>query len=361
MDPYKAIIDYEAKTARLAIGNGFVMPFKTRTRLFPCIRKVKTTRAVTLLPNQEAFVAVDYYPLPAGRPLMFNSRHPAALNAVIDAKTPRVVALKNPSKGMLTIPKRYPIGRIEESEDSGFLACSWDSAFIALTVATALTAMATPAVATDVDSTALAIQSSLPSVATEFNVDHRVQAIIDGPSAVLGPYGGIQHIVTKDSSTPLSDYVFNITQSTGATTGSVLASRSPTCPTDVLEQAKAVVPEKISTLGIKVPTDVLEVTTEEGIRVYSPDRKTTRKFVALVKKYLKLWTDQGIVDIAEEDMMHIPLVEGWQHQKVRSRQYPLSHRDREVLDSIFDELHRQDRMTWATKATPFAHLVFVVW
>ena len=59
--------------------------------------------------------------------------------------------------------------------------------------------------------------------------------------------------------------------------------------------------------------------------------------------------------------MHIPLVEGWQHQKVRSYQYPLSYRDREVLDSIFDELHRQDYMTWATKATLFAHLVFVVW
>ena len=49
--------------------------------------------------------------------------------------------------------------------------------------------------------------------------------------------------------------------------------------------------EKISTLGIKVPTDVLEVTIEEGICVYSPDRKTIRKFVTFVKKYLKLWTD----------------------------------------------------------------------
>ncbi len=103
---------------------------------------------------------------------MFNSRHPAALNAVIDAKTLRVVAFKNLLKGMLTILKRYPIGYIEELEDSGFLACSWDSAFIALTVATALTAIATPAMATDVNSIALAIQSSLPSVATEFNVDH---------------------------------------------------------------------------------------------------------------------------------------------------------------------------------------------
>ena len=46
--------------------------------------------------------------------------------------------------------------------------------------------------------------------------------------------------------------------------------------------------EKISTLGIKVPIDVLEVTIEEGIRVYSPDRKTIRKFIAFVKKYLKL-------------------------------------------------------------------------
>ncbi len=74
----------------------------------------------------------------------------------------------------------------------------------------------------------------------------------------------------------------------GATTSSVLASRSPTCSTDVLEQAKAVMLEKISTLGIKVPTDVLEVTIEEGIRIYSSNKKTTYKFVALVKKYLKL-------------------------------------------------------------------------
>ena len=74
----------------------------------------------------------------------------------------------------------------------------------------------------------------------------------------------------------------------GATTGSILASRLSTSPTDVLEQAKPVVPEKISTLGIKVPTDLLEVTTEEGVCVYSPDRKIAYRFVALVKKYLKL-------------------------------------------------------------------------
>ena len=46
--------------------------------------------------------------------------------------------------------------------------------------------------------------------------------------------------------------------------------------------------EKISTLGIKVPIDVLEVTIEEGVYVYFPNRKTICKFVAFVKKYLKL-------------------------------------------------------------------------
>ncbi len=66
---------------------------------------------------------------------MFNSKHPAAFNAVINAKTPRIIALKNLLKGMIIIFKQYPIGRIKELEDSSFLACSWDSAFIALTVA----------------------------------------------------------------------------------------------------------------------------------------------------------------------------------------------------------------------------------
>ncbi|KAK4236653.1 hypothetical protein C8A03DRAFT_35444, partial [Achaetomium macrosporum] len=245
LDPYKANINYDAKIASLQ-AIGFDMPFETRNRGFPCVRKVKTTRAVTLLPQQEAFVPVDYRPLPTGRPLMFNSRHDAAFNAVVDAKTPKVVALKNPTKGMMKIPKRYPIGRIEESQDSGYSTCSLTTAFIAMTAATALTALASPVVAADVQPVALAVQSVSPSVSAEFDFDDRVQAIIDGagsPAVAVTPRG--EHS-GRDSPTPLSDHVFNLTTSAQvpffASTG---ADVKPVDGDDVPEvpERKPIVPE----------------------------------------------------------------------------------------------------------------------
>ena len=60
-------------------------------------------------------------------------------------------------------------------------------------------------------------------------------------------------------------------------------------------------------------------------------------------------------------MMKIPLVEGWQSQKVTTRAYPLSKKDREVLDHTFNTLHDQGRMEYVDEPTPFAHPVLVMW
>ncbi|KAK4122490.1 hypothetical protein N657DRAFT_635228 [Parathielavia appendiculata] len=62
-----------------------------------------------------------------------------------------------------------------------------------------------------------------------------------------------------------------------------------------------------------------------------------------------------------DDWLKVPLVEGWQNQKVRARSYPLSQRDREVLNKTFNALYKQCRIRWAKGAGPFAHPVFVVW
>ncbi len=50
LDQYKAKLDYENKIAYLAAYSNFILPFKVLIRLFPYIRKVKTTYTVTLLP-----------------------------------------------------------------------------------------------------------------------------------------------------------------------------------------------------------------------------------------------------------------------------------------------------------------------
>lgn len=41
--------------------------------------------------------------------------------------------------------------------------------------------------------------------------------------------------------------------------------------------------------------------------------------------------------------------------------YPLSSRDREVVDKCFDKLHEQQRMIWSNRSTAFGFPTFVVW
>jgi hypothetical protein len=42
--------------------------------------------------------------------------------------------------------------------------------------------------------------------------------------------------------------------------------------------------------------------------------------------------------------MRIPLIDGWQSHKILTKVYPLSERDRKVVDETFDKMHRQGRM-----------------
>ena len=67
---------------------------------------------------------VRYKPLLEGRNLAFYSKYAAALSAIVTAKTPYVVALKNPTSGIITIPSQFPIGYISEYEDSGYFISS---------------------------------------------------------------------------------------------------------------------------------------------------------------------------------------------------------------------------------------------
>jgi uncharacterized CHY-type Zn-finger protein len=63
--PYNANIDYETTTLSFK-GLDFTVDFNVQTRSLPCIRKVTTTREVTLLPGQKAYVPVSYKPLLTG-------------------------------------------------------------------------------------------------------------------------------------------------------------------------------------------------------------------------------------------------------------------------------------------------------
>ena len=57
--------------------------------------------------------------------------------------------------------------------------------------------------------------------------------------------------------------------------------------------------------------------------------------------------------------MRIPLKPGAKPKP--SKVYPLSQKDREVVDATFDKLQAQGKLKFSTQPTPFAWPCFVVW
>ena len=169
MDPYKVDIDYSTKEVWLGNIN-FVMPFQTCVPIYlPCRRKVCTRRAITLLLQQEVYVPVHYKLLLEGRNLAFYSKYVVAFSAIVIVKTPYVVALKNPTSGIITISSWFPIGYINKCEDSGYFVSSQDSTFPALSIGLALLYFPS-------DDFAFAF----PAINDECVLDNKVCIVVDG-------------------------------------------------------------------------------------------------------------------------------------------------------------------------------------
>ena len=101
-----------------------------------------------------------------------------------------------------------------------------------------------------------------------------------------------------------------------------------------------------------------ERTMHNGITVYG-EMSTAMKLAAVADEFPDIWTDQGVVDIPEDEWMPIPLKDGADPKP--SRVYPLGERDRKIIDDTFDKLHDQGKMVWTSYPTKFSYPVFVVW
>ena len=178
IDLYKADIDYGTKEVRLGNIN-FVMPFQTYVLVYlPYRRKVRTRRAITLLPQQEAYVPIRYKLLLEGRNLAFYSKHVAALSAIVTAKTPYIMALKNLTSGIMTIPSQFPIGYISKYEDSGYFVFSQDSAFPTLSIGSTLLYFPNK-------------HFAFPAINDEFVLDNKVRVVVDSFRLYKQPFVGM--------------------------------------------------------------------------------------------------------------------------------------------------------------------------
>ena len=109
---------------------------------------------------------VYYKPLLEGRNLAFYLKHIAALSAIITIKTPYVVALKNLTSGIITIPSQFSIGYISKCENSSYFVSSQDSAFPALSIGSTLLLFPSK-------------DFAFPAINDEFVLDDKVRVVAD--------------------------------------------------------------------------------------------------------------------------------------------------------------------------------------
>ena len=117
-------------------------------------------------------------------------------------------------------------------------------------------------------------------------------------------------------------------------------------------------------IQVNIPEDGSQRTLPNGVHIYGSNDEVA-SLEALVKEFSTLWEDTGeTVNLPEKDWMTVPLTTDWNSvnaPRIVHKVYPLGERDRQVIDEEFDKLHKQGKMKWSTRPTPFGFPVFVVW
>ena len=382
LKPHGGTMDYNTDLLTCAALNDFTVPFECQLRGKAVIRKVTSRDKISLPSGQSCYAAVDFSAIPKNRSFAFYSTHDNAAHGIINAQTPRVVALVNTSPDLVTIPKRSRLGYIGEHVDSGSLKSSWKAALAAVTVASALLWGASGAHhgtgPHDPVSAPVAVNTEFPMtpITTAVAADIESAAPI-GTDSYVSSTQDLTPATVADNGTPsytamVSDILDGNLAKADATYSHLLQSEDPPIlpvaspATEVLLEAT---PDETPdaepkynqlTMGIRRPDDLTERVVDD-IHIFADNAVHAQGFEDVIHEFPDLWKDIGLIDVPLEEQMKVPLVDGWQRHKLASRPYPLSIKDKAVVDKIYDTLHDQGRMRWAHEPGPFAQAVFVVY
>jgi hypothetical protein len=90
-------------------------------------------------------------------------------------------------------------------------------------------------------------------------------------------------------------------------------------------------PEKFKdngpTIGISKPTNVPEIVTENGVHICNIEPELAQQIQALVIEFTVCWEEKGPIAMTQEEMMSVPLVDGWQNGKISAKVYPIGIKD----------------------------------
>lgn len=293
-------IDILASSATAHIGScGVTIPIAIKSRSSFQTRPVHATKTVVLPPHSEIQVPVHSIESLPDRDYLFE---PAEVNFSIYAHllnpSTKAIIARNDSDKPIKISRNFRLGKVVEMDGIGAHIAETEESELALRV---------------------------PKSTHKSSWLKRALVACATAAAAVAPM-----------SAPVSPTY-------SATSSPAIAAYSAiTTPTHVLPMAETILPN--------------------GVTVHQSSAEAVKTFTDIVNDYPKLWTDQGFADLPEDNWMKIPLKEGWEEKiKGKARVYPLGTKDRAIVDDTFDELHRQGKLEWTDKSTPFSFPCFVVY
>jgi hypothetical protein len=186
------------------IAGGFQTPVDVLKPNRFVVRKVTAAGTIILPPGATEHVKVDYIPLPKGRSYNFSATHPTAANALVDASSPKLCLLTNPTLKSVKIHKHTRLGTIHECDaESTYFITDMKSAMKTFTFATALDQTYTPQDNARHD--AIHLSTQVPLTPSSFEADSPAAAIDREFSPLHAPEVSHDRLDTGTSTKPTQE------------------------------------------------------------------------------------------------------------------------------------------------------------
>ena len=169
------------------------------------------------------------------------------------------------------------------------------------------------------------------------------------------PAAPTDYFITQSSNIPLIKDEFDLTPSIE----SVLVISNPMGEIETSATVGEPSDRPLNLRGLNALTKPAkpERRTPKGIHIIKSP--FAQAFEDIIRQNPRLWKDNGIIKMAEDKLIMIPLVNNWNRIKLGQRPYPVGQKNRELINKTLNKLHRKGRIKWVTKPTPFATPVFV--
>ena len=118
----------------------------------------------------------------------------------------------------------------------------------------------------------------------------------------------------------------------------------------------------LSVFEIESAESKFTIRIKKKIIIHNSDFAFTKQLLKLINDYSAIWIDQNFVIFSEQKWMKISLKKNFETKTmIKIIVYSLKTRNRELIDQIFDELHKKKRLEWTFQKTFWSYFCFVIW